>query len=711
MSGMAKLLGIALMSSVAGAVWLNYGSDTSSGVAQLVQSAQVTAPQELSQPVEVQATPIQPAPAAPAPQTSPAASPQPAVDETALRYFARQGDTKRLQAEIARLRALYPGWTPPVDPAAAPVQVDSELDRMWQLYAQGKYAEVRQAIAQRQTGEANWQAPKDLLDRLAVAETRERLINASNLKQYETVIRSAAGAQSLLTCSDLDVLWRVAEAFAQTNQQDRARDAYQYVLRNCPDPAERLATMQKAVALLDRPLLDQLLALEKPGNDGSSEFASIRADLVRKAVATGAGDPPQPVAEADVSALEDIARTDGQASDSSLLGWYYLRKDDPTKAEQWFRNAVSISDDALTAQGLGLALIALERPAEAEEILYKWLDESDELRKDYLAAAANLIAKEPRTPIDEAVLKRIVPAVAQAKDAATAQQLGWYAHAFGQEEPAAQWFSTALRWNPDDEAAAYGLAVVQMALGDKAAVAEIQRNWSAKSERIATITEPSIRTAAVGNATRSEPRDVPGAIAPAEEANAPPRSAPSQAPSGGGAPSRKGCSSTDFYSSATGSAALTRAWCLMELDRPAEAVQAFEAAIATGNTATRSEAAWGQSLANIRLGLTDKAAVSASRAPLSAERARDLEASILSMRATGFFDKKRYAETLLALDQRARIAPERRDLMVLRGYAYLALYRIAEARQVFEAIAAAGDPEGARGLAAIRAAIDPAPQN
>lgn len=149
----------------------------------------------------------------------------------------------------------------------------------------------------------------------------------------------------------------------------------------------------------------------------------------------------------------------------------------------------------------------------------------------------------------------------------------------------------------------------------------------------------------------------------------------------------------------------------MELDRPAEAVQAFEAAIATGNTATRSEAAWGQSLANIRLGLTDKAAVSASRAPLSAERARDLEASILSMRATGFFDKKRYAETLLALDQRARIAPERRDLMVLRGYAYLALYRIAEARQVFEAIAAAGDPEGARGLAAIRAAIDPAPQN
>lgn len=701
----------ALLALIGGGFWLTSGTGADG---QPVRMAQVAPAQQTVPPADA------PAISAPPAAQPPAASSQPEVDETALRYFARQGDTRRLQAEIARLRALYPGWTPPADPTAAPPQVDSELDRMWQLYAEGKHAEVRRAIAERQTREPNWKAPQDLLDRLAVAEARDRLVNASNLKQYETVIRVAAGTQSLLTCGDLDVMWRVAEAFAQTKQQQRSRDAYQYILRNCTDPAERIATMQKAVALLDRPLIDELFALEQPAEDGVGEFAAIRADLVRKSVSAGAEDPPQPVPSGDVAAMGEIARTSKKAEDARLLGWYYLRNDDPAKAEQWFRSASAIAEDVETARGLGLSLVALDRPAEAEEVLYKWKDSSDAVRTDYLAAAANLVAKEPRTPIDEAILRRIVPVVAAAKDPATAQQLGWYAHAFGQEEAAAQWFGTVLRWKPDDEAAAYGLAVVRMALGDLRGVADVQREWAGRSERIASITEPQIRTAAVQQAERaaaarrtaapdSEAATRQPGTPPAAQDGSTPRAA-QPAPTGG-VSARRGCTSTDLYSSASGSTALTRGWCLMELDRPAEAVRAFEAAIESGNAKTRSEAAWGQSLANIRLGLPDKAAVSASRAPQDGQRARDLEASILSLRATGFFEKKRYAETLLALDQRARIAPERRDLMVLRGYAYLGLYRIGEARQVFEAIAASGDPEGARGLAAVRTAIDPAPQN
>ena len=70
----------------------------------------------------------------------------PDIDESALRYFARQGDQRRLDAEIARLRALYPGWEPPANPAAPEVFTDTELDRMWQLFSEGQYAEVRSAI-------------------------------------------------------------------------------------------------------------------------------------------------------------------------------------------------------------------------------------------------------------------------------------------------------------------------------------------------------------------------------------------------------------------------------------------------------------------------------------------------------------------------------------------------------------------------------------
>ena len=93
--------------------------------------------------------------------------------------------------------------------------------------------------------------------------------------------------------------------------------------------------------------------------------------------------------------------------------------------------------------------------------------------------------------------------------------------------------------------------------------------------------------------------------------------------------------------------------------------------------------------------------MAAAKAPQSRERAIDLEAAILSQRATSFFEAGRYNEALLALDQRARIAADRTDLMVLRGYAYLKLGRKDDARRVFEAVAAAGDHEGIKGLAAL----------
>ncbi len=181
-------------------------------------------------------------------QTNPAqaADNQPKVDESALRYFASRGDKARLQAEISRLQTLYPNWTPPADPLAIPQNSDKQLEAMWQFYSEGRYAEVRKAIADRQTTESGWQPPADLLERLDIAEARTRLVNASDLKQYQTVIDIGARTPSLLTCSDIDVLWRVAEAFIRTDRAARGQDAYKYILKTCTNPQERLATIQKA---------------------------------------------------------------------------------------------------------------------------------------------------------------------------------------------------------------------------------------------------------------------------------------------------------------------------------------------------------------------------------------------------------------------------------------------------------------------------------
>src|SRR5690606_40506524 len=113
-------------------------------------------------------------------------------------------------------------------------------------------------------------------------------------------------------------------------------------------------------------------------------------------------------------------------------------------------------------------------------------------------------------------------------------------------------------------------------------------------------------------------------------------------------------------------------------------------------------AAYGQSLAYLRAGLVDHAAVAAAKAPQDTPRATELQTSILAERALGAFERGRYVETLIALDQRAQIAPERVDLMVLRGYAYLKLDRLADARHIFEAVAGTGSRDGLRGLAEVR---------
>ncbi|MBX3566467.1 MAG: tetratricopeptide repeat protein [Rhizobiaceae bacterium] len=665
------------------------------------------------------------------------ASTGPQVDETALRYFARQGDTKRLEAEIARLQALYPSWTPPADPLAVKPQPDGKLDAMWKLYSEGKYAEVRKAIAERQTADPKWQVPQDLLDRVALGESRQRLANASDLEQFATVIKIATDNASLLTCGDVDVLWRVAEAFASTGKADRAKDAYTYVLKNCKDPAERLATAQKASVVLAPREFEGLLALGGKDTSGQDEFQSLRDDLVRRTVGAAATDPSLTVAPEDVARMEELARASNLASDDSLLGWYYIGLESYEKAAQWFSQARAREDNADTAQGYALALIALGEPGKAEEIVYPWREASDNVRAVYLAAVANLLAVKPQPELDPQVLERIVPVVVQARDVPSAQQLGWYARGFNQFTTAAQWFQTALSWKADDEPSAYGLAITLQQLGRRTDVAEIKRLWKGRSQRIAELGErqprttiipdpnvhqpsvdTSIETSDTGLPSRPAVRRDPqvrhdGGVPPNAALPGAAKPRPMAAPEIDPAPTRSirrgvqvaqsgdadvGCGTTDASARASPRAALRRGWCLMDLNRPVEAVQAFELALNGGDAKARSDAAFGQALAYLRNERTDEAAIAAVKAPLSRERSITVQSAILSQRAAAFYEAGRYSETLQALDQRAAIAADRSDLMVLRGYAYFKLGRRADARRVFEALAAFGDREGLKGL-------------
>jgi len=660
----------------------------------------------------------------PAPVAAPVAPA--AVDESALRYFASRGDTARLQAEISRLRALYPNWSPPSNPLAGAQNADPQLESMWQLYAQARFPDVRKAIADRQAKEPGWQPPADLLERLKVAEARGQLVVDSDGKRFDSVVKIAAENPSLLTCSEVDVLWRVAEALASTDKASRARDAYLYVLNNCSNTDERLATVQKAAALLPAAMIDDLLSREKTGPDGQPEFEKIRDDIGRRLVGEGNGDAKFVVPASYLFRLEKVATTNNSASDALLLGWYYYRRENVAVAEQWFRRAWTREDSASASQGLALVLIGRKVPAEAEAVIYRWRDASDDAKAVYLAAAANLLAIDPPVEIDATVLQRMAPVVLAAKDAAAAQQFGWYARAFGQPKTAAEWFQLALTWKTDDEPSAYGLALSQNDLKNTRAVAELQRLWGPRSERIRTLGETrpvaargvaqprtvvtEVETAApVVTETRvvaREPQTQTRAPMRSQAATAQPvRATRSQAPAS--RPNNGQCTTTQNPESMAPNDALNRGWCLMNINRPVEAAMSFGVALRSPNEKTREDAAYGQSLAYLRSGLTDKAAVASSQAPQSRERSIELQKSILSDRAVGAFKLGRYRETLMALDQRSQISPEQYDLMGLRGYSYMSLKRYADARQIFQALAQAGDTTGLRGMADLDDLLNP----
>ncbi len=604
----------------------------------------------------------------PAPATTNAAAQTipPNVDESALRYFARMGDTVRLRAEIARLQALYPDWVPPADPLAIPVQTDTLLDSMWQLYSEGRYAEVEAAIADRQRNEPGWQPPDLLVQLLALGEARQRIIAASDARQWATVVQIAAATPQLLNCSEIDVMWRLAEAFVRTDRPNRALDDYAYLLQYCSNTDERYATMQKALALLGPDLIFPLWQFERNGADGQPEFEALRTDAARQAVANAAEDPTFILSTEDRQRIETAAADEADVDDATLLGWYYYGRDLYTDAEHWFRIAWQREENADNAQGLALALIGLNRPGDAEAIAYDWRDSSDDMKAVYLAAVGNLLAEIPPPNLTAAVLSRMIGVIGQARDTTTARLIGWYAYSLQQVTTAQQWFQTVLSWDPNDEEAAYGLAVSLQRLGDTAGLAAILQQWGGRSARIQAL--------GPNGAVRTETNAV----------------------------AETGCTRTVDPSTLSGATALTRGWCLMDLDRPVEAAAAFEVALAKVSASSKSDAAYGLTLAYLAAGLTDRAAIAATQADQTPARSLELVSAIYAQRATSAYSDGRYREAVDWLDQRSALGVgEQNDLMMVRGYSYLYLGLFAAARQVFTAVAATGFPDAADGLAEV----------
>lgn len=564
------------------------------------------------------------------------------VDESALRYYAAQRAQARVEAEIRRLRALYPGWEPPADlgrPAGA-----GEDQALWDLYGRDRIDDLKLEIDRRMARQPGWRPSQEMVEKLRRKEMRLDLVAASDRGDWKAVTGLAERDPKLLDGGDLDVVWRVAEAAAKTGSEARAVDLYRLALGVAPGSDERLATVRKATAALGPEAAVPLFSEEKNG-----EFEPARLDLARARI----GASLRPEAEAKATA-EDVGRlavaakrADGSAGDAALMGWLELARKNPAVAFDWFETARRRGDDAKATLGAALAADRAGRRDEARTIAATRAEDAEvgALFLDLLTA--DITGPKPATLSAER-LQRFTRTIETLESGDAAQALAWYAYEARQYEAAKAWFAKAMAWRPSAKSAEGHLLALK-ALGDRPAFEKHLADYRDRFSDLAT---------------------VPGFVTVAAER---PR----------GRMAKKPCAALVAPGGATSAADhLAAGWCLMELDRGEEAVAAFERA-RHGDGRLTAEAAYGQSLAHLRSGRTDAAASIAGGSDLSPARREEIGRIALAQQAIARFDARDWRGALDTLDRRRRHVAEPRDLATMRGWALYHLGLRAEAREVF----------------------------
>ncbi|EAS51283.1 conserved hypothetical protein [Aurantimonas manganoxydans SI85-9A1] len=411
------------------------------------------------------------------------------IDESALRYYAEQRNLERVGAEIRRLKTLYPAWTPPADLFAPKSDVDEQP--LWDLFAAGRFAEVRSRIATYQAQHPTYRPSADLATKLDDADARQRIKTAFEAGDWSSSLAAARERPSLLVCAEMDVLWQVGEAFARSGDLARAFDLYGYVLTTCDNPGERLATMQKAALLLPQKGVDALITFGGTLANGSREFDGIRFQKLRAQIgeAIAAGQKRSRVSANDLQAYERFAKATLSAEDASLLGWYHYNLQRFDMAKEWFSLASDIKPNPKHLEGYVLSLRNLDELDTAEDLAYREYEDSPELAKIYVELVADRM-NDPAVAADLSVadLGRFQTVVEDTRSALGAQTLGWHLLEDEKIHEAGTWFEKSVDWDVTEEGV-LGLAVVASRTKNNAGLKQIKARYGDEFATLAEIEE------------------------------------------------------------------------------------------------------------------------------------------------------------------------------------------------------------------------------
>ena len=396
-------------------------------------------------------------PAAPALKVTPLDGDGERPDESALRYYVALNQTNRANVEIQRLARLYPGWVPPVDLFEMDTSSRDE-DVFWDMFTAEKLPELRAAIEARKRDDPGWQPSRDLVTKLRRKELRSRIASFWKDGRWQDLV-DFIKTDGYDEDTDVDLLWTVAEAYGRTKQVGNAVGVYRSILSASQDPAARLATIQKAMALLRMADVEPLIAMGRVRSDGKSEFEPIMVDIVRQRISAFLHDErAAPIPADELAKFQVFAREAEDSNQSGLVAWYYYKTKAYRDALEWFKVALERGGDAMIAHGLAHSLRSLDMRRETEEVAYAWREPLVNNLILFIDILERDLTQENPPFIEPERLARYARVTMDVGSGEGAQGLAWYAYNSCQYTVALEWFSRAMAWFPK-EATAYGYAM------------------------------------------------------------------------------------------------------------------------------------------------------------------------------------------------------------------------------------------------------------
>lgn len=320
---------------------------------------------------------VEPAPATSAPRpATPAASPPAQESAQSQVLSVRRAEQQNL---------LRDPELQPAKPAAAPVERPraraqprsaSTPDEapLWRLLREERYAELDSALARLRRAHPAWSPPARLLALKQDAETRARITEAIAGKDWNTVVGIAQRHPAAFACDQITFLWGLAEAYHALGKAEQALATYQRIIPSCPKTADRIATLQKANALLGAEASADLLKREQQAGQRNAEqqaqFDQVTYDYHLRQFLQAVETKDLARAIGLIGNLEAALKARRDARSAALVGWVYFDAGQAEIAATWFGTALAWEpalDDA--RYGLALANFRLKRLNDAEAAL------------------------------------------------------------------------------------------------------------------------------------------------------------------------------------------------------------------------------------------------------------------------------------------------------------------------------------------------------